>query len=73
MIHAYCKRSEADCENEQAVRQAVSMIENRLGSSCRSTTEAEQETVLLALKALGNAGLIVSSGGALKKCYEVIL
>lgn len=72
MIHAYC-RNNGECHLEKVVRQAVSHIENHIGIACRSRDEAEQKTILLALKSLGNAGLIVFSAETLKKCYQVIL
>lgn len=71
MIHAYCRHSDDGCQNEQVVRQAVSYIENRIGAGCRSKTETDRQAVLLALKALGNAGIVVSSGETLRKCYQV--
>lgn len=70
MIHSYC-RNHPECQSEEAIRQAVTSIENRVGIACRSRDETEQNTILLALKALGNAGLIVSSSETLKKCYQV--
>lgn len=70
LIHAYC-RNHPDCHSEESVREAVRHIEDRIGIACRSRDEPEQNTILLALKALGNAGVIVSSTETLKKCYEV--
>lgn len=72
LIHAYCRSNPSNCETEKVVNQVVSLIENRLGLACRSTTEEEQNTILLALKALGNAGRIISSAETLKRCYQVL-
>lgn len=70
LIHAYC-RNHPECRSEQVIRQAVILIEDRIGVACRGRDETEQNSILLALKALGNAGLIVSSSETLKKCYQV--
>ena len=71
MIHAYCRNHPSGCQSEEAVRQAVLHIEGRLGIACRYRDDREQNTILLALKALGNAGLVVTSTETLKKCYQV--
>ncbi len=66
MIHSYCRNS-LQCESEAPIRQAVAHIENLIGISCFG----DEKTVLLALKALGNAGIVISSAETLKKCYQV--
>lgn len=70
LIHAYC-RNHPECQSEEDIRQVITSIEDRVGIACRSRDQAEQNTILLALKALGNAGLIVSSSETLKRCYQV--
>lgn len=72
LIHAYCRNHPTECQAEESVKQAIVHIENRIGIACRSRDAQEQNTILLALKALGNAGLIVSSAETLKKCYQVV-
>jgi hypothetical protein len=65
LIHSYCRHRGHDiCLSEPIVRQAITSIERRLNTS-------DQQTVILALKALGNAGLIVSSAETIKKFYMV--
>jgi outer membrane PBP1 activator LpoA protein len=71
LIHAYCRTRPSGCQTEEAVREAVAHIENHIGIACRSRDAEEQNTILLALKALGNAGLVVSSAETLRKCYQV--
>jgi len=68
MIYAYCQ-SHSECEAEEAIINIVGIIEKRI--TCRAANAQEEESSLLALKALGNAGVIVSSAETLKKCYEV--
>ncbi len=72
MIHAYCRIHPSGCQTEEAVKEVIVQIENRIGIACRSRDAEEQNTILLALKALGNAGLVVSSTETLKKCYQVL-
>ena len=66
LIHAYCRRRAHEiCLSEPIVREAITSIERRLITS-------DQQTVVLALKALGNAGLVVSSSAeTIKKFYTV--
>ena len=70
MIYAYCQ-SHSECVAEEAIRDIVGAIEKRIGVACLSTNTQEQENILLALKALGNAGVIVNSAETLKQCYQV--
>jgi outer membrane PBP1 activator LpoA protein len=72
LIHAYCRTHPSGCQTEEAVKKAIVQIENRIGIACRSRDAEEQNTILMALKALGNAGLVVSSTETLKKCYQVL-
>jgi hypothetical protein len=66
LIHAYCRhRGHEICLSEPIVRQAITSIERRLNTS------DQQTKVILALKALGNAGLVVSSAETIKKFYMV--
>jgi hypothetical protein len=69
MIHAYCQ-THSECAKEEGIRKVVTDIEKRLGKACRSIDTKEEEVILLALKAIGNAGVIVNSADTLKKCYE---
>jgi hypothetical protein len=71
LIHAYCRTHPTGCQTEEAVKETIGHIESRIGIACRSRDSEEQNTILLALKALGNAGLVVSSTETLKKCYQV--
>ena len=70
MIYAYCQ-SHSECVAEEAIRDIVGAIEKRIGVACRSDNSQEEESILLALKALGNAGVLVNSAEALMRCYQV--
>ena len=70
MIYAFCQ-SHSECVSEEPIRLAVRNIEQRIGIACRSTDTKEEQNVLLALKALGNAGVIINSTETLKNCYLV--
>ena len=60
MIHAFCRH--ADCLSEPIIRQSIGHIERLLETS-------DQKTVVVALKALGNAGIVVSSAETIRKFY----
>jgi len=42
-----------------------------LGSGCQSSDQAKQQLVILALKAIGNAGVFIESTDTLRKCIQV--
>jgi hypothetical protein len=53
------------------IREIMRKIEDILGSSCQSTDLAKQQTIILALKAIGNAGVFTGSSDTLIKCIQV--
>ncbi|KAK2725008.1 uncharacterized protein LOC136033229 isoform X1 [Artemia franciscana] len=68
LIHHFCKS--ADCTVSDEIKMVIRKIELKLGSACRSMDEDSKEVILIALKALGNAGIIAGSEYTLKRCYE---
>lgn len=48
----------------------VSRLERLLGTDCRALGRDETDMVLLALRALGNAGVVITPA-TLARCYEV--
>jgi len=69
MINAYC-RTHSECNTDPEILKVVGYLESFIGAACRSVDKQQQQTIVLALKALGNAGVIASSAPALQKCYE---
>jgi hypothetical protein len=41
-------------------------------SGCQSSDQAKQQLVIIALKAIGNAGVFIESTDTLRKCIQVI-
>ncbi|XP_063589036.1 uncharacterized protein LOC134766188 isoform X1 [Penaeus indicus] len=68
LINAFCKINE-DCGADSSVQQVIRRIETQLGSGCRTVNEEEKVRVLVALKALGNAGRWVNANSVLRRCY----
>lgn len=69
LVHRVCV-GHADCAAEVAeVAVVVSRLERLLGADCRALGRDETDMVLLALRALGNAG-VVTSPTTLARCYE---
>lgn len=68
LVNNYCKWHKT-CDTEPEVQQIVTFIEKQLGAGCRFTNEEEKEHVLVALKALGNAGHWVNAKSILETCY----
>ena len=69
LVHHLCKRDK-NCKQHRAVTQVVQNIENLLGPNCGVEVPADRTRVLAALKALGNAGLLVNGNTSLKECYK---
>lgn len=46
-------------------------FEGFLGSGCQSSDQAKQQLFVLALKAIGNAGIFIESTDTLRKCIQV--
>nr|XP_032808387.1 uncharacterized protein LOC116941407 [Petromyzon marinus] len=61
LLHNFCTKAAVGCGGESAVRAAVHAIARRLEPDCSPRGREAREQALLALKALGNAGL---AGGA---------
>ncbi|XP_063615204.1 uncharacterized protein LOC134788259, partial [Penaeus indicus] len=68
LINTFCKYHE-DCDADSSVQQILRLIETQLGSGCRTVNEEEKFKVLVALKALGNAGRWVNANSILRRCY----
>jgi hypothetical protein len=54
------------------VKEIMRKFEGLLGSDCQSNDPAKQQLIILALKAIGNAGVIIDSSGTIRKCIQVI-
>ncbi|XP_064121465.1 uncharacterized protein LOC135225850 [Macrobrachium nipponense] len=68
LINNFCKLQNT-CEQVPVVKEIINNIEIELGAGCRTTNEDEREKVLVALKALGNAGHWVTAKSVLETCY----
>ncbi|XP_076066634.1 uncharacterized protein LOC143040000 [Oratosquilla oratoria] len=68
LINNYCAKNPA-CEKEAGVERLLLTFEAQLGSACSSSTDEEKERIVVALKALGNAGRWVNADSILKKCF----
>ncbi|CAK8688943.1 unnamed protein product [Clavelina lepadiformis] len=56
MIHRLCKAPKSNCLTEPRVVRALEVFEDKLGVNCRTTNPEQKQDILLALRALGNAG-----------------
>jgi len=67
MINSYCTIN-SNCMENESIREVLMEMEINLGSSCRSYSLGKRETILVTLKALGNAGRFVNHE-ILESCY----
>jgi hypothetical protein len=56
----------------EQVKEIMRKFEGLLASGCQSNDRAKQQLIILALKAIGNAGVIIDSSGTIRKCIQVI-
>ncbi|XP_076066635.1 uncharacterized protein LOC143040001 [Oratosquilla oratoria] len=68
LINNYCLK-DSTCGEHVGVKKLLLLFEAQLGSACRSFTEEEKERIVVALKALGNAGRWVNADSILERCY----
>jgi hypothetical protein len=54
------------------VKEIMRKFEGLLGSGCQSTDRSKQQLIILALKAIGNAGVFIDSSDTIRKCIQVI-
>lgn len=69
LINNYCKIHK-ECESEPEIKNVIRLIENQIGAGCRAVNEEEKTRVLVALKALGNAGRWINAKTTLEACYR---
>ncbi|PSN46112.1 hypothetical protein C0J52_17248 [Blattella germanica] len=70
LVHNYCQQKK-DCLQEEQVIDVMRKIEALLGPNCDAADKSTQNLLVIALKAIGNAGIVTDSGDVLKKCLEV--
>ncbi len=72
LASTYCQSldKDEDCGNVPEVRDVIIKYEQRLGVNCYAMGTDEEDTVVLALKALRNIGLVETSASVLHRCYE---
>nr|XP_018917679.1 PREDICTED: uncharacterized protein LOC109044421 isoform X1 [Bemisia tabaci] len=67
-IHSFC-RNNFDCRQNEDIQLLMKWIEVPLGGSCSANSAQRQDEIIIALKAIGNAGFI-SNIEILKSCFE---
>ncbi|KAL3871442.1 hypothetical protein ACJMK2_039441 [Sinanodonta woodiana] len=67
LVNRLCLFNDA-CDSDPAVNEIISTLESKIGSSCR-VNDATMKTVLLSLRAIGNAGHAHRAIPTLTKCF----
>jgi hypothetical protein len=67
MVHKLCDNN-ADCQRHPEVADFVSMLNANIGSKCESSTPEQRNSILVTLKAFGNAGDAVTSSSIIGRC-----
>ncbi|KAG0718526.1 Apolipophorin [Chionoecetes opilio] len=68
LVNTFCKIN-SGCGEDSGVQQVMRRIEAQLGSACRAVNEDQKIKILVALRALGNAGRWVNANRVLEQCY----
>ncbi|KAL3871450.1 hypothetical protein ACJMK2_039447 [Sinanodonta woodiana] len=67
LVNRLCLFNDA-CDSDPAVNEIISTLESKIGSRCR-VNDATMKTVLLSLRAIGNAGHAHKAIPTLTKCF----
>ena len=67
MVHKICE-NEPNCQSNTHIADFVSILNGNIGSDCTSTTKEQRQTLLITLKAFGNAGNAVTSSSVIGRC-----
>nr|UNP37702.1 dLp/HDL-BGBP protein [Scylla paramamosain] len=68
LVNTFCKIN-SRCGEDSGVQQVMRRVEAQLGSGCRALNEQQKVKILVALRALGNAGRWVNAKQVLERCY----
>ena len=68
LVNTFCKLN-SGCGEDSGVEQVMRRIEAQLGSGCRALNEEQKIKILVALRALGNAGRWINANRVLERCY----
>jgi hypothetical protein len=69
MLHNYCRLTQ-DCNAVPEVREIIRMFEEKLNYNCKSNSDEDHRSILMALKALGNTGNAQQAIPALTRCWQ---
>ena len=68
LIHSYCHHN-TECMNEDEVKNAVRKFDDILGYKCKAEDKEQEDRIITALKALGNAGRTTAQV-TLARCFQ---
>ncbi|XP_075217057.1 uncharacterized protein LOC142322172 [Lycorma delicatula] len=75
LIYSYCTANNnniKNCSNENEVVEVMKRIEEYISNNCETDVRAYKEAVVVALKSIGNAGVLTkNSFEKLQKCYKM--
>jgi hypothetical protein len=71
LVHSYCQQND-NCVEMDEIKEIMRKFEGLLGFDCQSTDHVKQQLIILALKAIGNAGVFIDSSDTIRKCTQVI-
>ena len=67
MVHKICEQT-PNCHTNEHVADFVTVLTANIGSDCMSTTAEQRKTMMLTLKAIGNAGKAFTSSSIIGRC-----
>ncbi|XP_074643894.1 uncharacterized protein LOC141900764 [Tubulanus polymorphus] len=67
MVNTYCK-THSDCDRDVIIQGVAQALQARLNSNCQSKNPRDRETILIALKSLGNMGHATRVSDTLNRC-----
>lgn len=70
LVYSYCLL-DRECNKQTAILSIMEKIEDKLINSCTASTDEDRYNIIIALKAIGNAGILVHLLESLSDCYKV--
>lgn len=69
LLYSYCLL-DSECDKQKEVQSIMKKIEDKLVNACTTSTHEDRHNVIVALKAIGNAGVLIHPLETLSACYK---
>lgn len=73
LVYSYCTSiNNNNCSTEKEILELIESIEKYIGDNCETNSRVYKEAIIVALKSIGNAGILTDSlNDKILKCFKV--